>query len=135
MEEEYTVKLAASVLRVSEKTVLTYIKKGILQAKKWNGQWVILGGSLREVYRKKYGSIPEIPRNIPEPSETEIKVERAQYEVFLIQAGQLKAAQELLREYREKNEGLMKRIGALEQKIVEYETKGIWRKIRKKKKK
>ena len=48
--EEYAVKLAAAILRSSEKTVLTYIKKGILGARKWNGQWVIDGDSLKEVY-------------------------------------------------------------------------------------
>lgn len=44
----YTLKDVADIIKVTERTLLTYIKEGKLKAKKIGGKWIVSQANLQE---------------------------------------------------------------------------------------
>ena len=90
MEENrtFTVSQASDFLGLSSKTIRKYVYKGILNADKWNGMWVIDGGSLREVKRKLNGTTTEsiaLKTEALKRNEKNFWIEKKHYDELMLQ--------------------------------------------------
>lgn len=136
--DDFTIAQASRFLDLSTKTIHNYIKKKILKASKWNGMWLIENGSIMEVNMKLNRSKIEFQdtrKPSKGPHETSFWVDKAHYEELLRQAGQLRAAENLLVEYKSQNQRLLDRIKDLEKEIhrrtSEAQKRGFWRRLKK----
>jgi len=136
--DDFTIVQASNFLNVSTKTIHNYIKKGILKANKWNGMWFVENRSVMEINMKLNRSKIEFknPRRPPKgPQETSFWVDKGHYEELLRQVGQLRAAENLLIEYKSQNQRLLDRIKELEREVdrltIEGQKRGFWKRLRK----
>ncbi len=135
--DDYTIVQASQFLSVSTKTIHNYIKKGILKANKWNGMWFVENRSIIEMNSKinrtklEFKNTQKDPKT---PHETSFWVDKEHYEELLRQAGQIRAAENLLIEYKSQNQGLLDRIKELEKALdrlsSEGKTRGFWKRLR-----
>lgn len=136
--DDFTIVQASKFLNVSTKTIHNYIKKGILKANKWNGMWFLENGSIMEINMKLNRSkieFQDLRRPSKGPHETSFWVDKGHYEELLRQAGQLRAAENLLVEYKSQNQRLLDKIKELEKEMdrltLEGQKRGFWRRLRK----
>lgn len=136
--ENYTILQASRFLNVSTKTIHNYIKKSLLKASKWNGVWFIEHGSIMEVKMKINRSKMEFSptqKNLKEPYKTSFWVDKEHYEDLLKQVGQLRAAENLLVEYKSQNQQLLERVKELERELdrltLEGQKRGFWGRLKK----
>lgn len=135
---DFTIVQASKFLNVSTKTIHNYIKKGILRANKWNGMWFVEYGSIIEVNMKLNRNKIELQghrKPLKDPHETSFWVDKDHYEEVLKQAGQLRAAESLLIEYKSQNQQLLEKIKELEKEVdrltQEGQRRGFWKRLRK----
>ena len=115
--EDYTILQASQFFHLTTKTIYNYVKKGIFKAYKWNGIWLIENGSIMEFNMKLNRTKIELKHPSNEPLKDHEKnfwVEKSHYEELLRQAGQLRAAENLLVEYKAQNQQLLDQIKSLE---------------------
>lgn len=126
----FSVKEASLFLKCSTKTIYNYLKNGLLEAKKVNGEWAISAESLEMISKKEFG------RSL-EPSETlfealhrgKILIEQSMYEELLKEVGRLRAIEALLVEYKKTNEELLQSVAELKKqlRVAEEQPHGLWK--------
>lgn len=136
--DDFTIVQASKFLSVSTKTIHNYIKKGILKANKWNGMWFVENGSIIEINMKLNRSkieLKDLRKLSKGPHETSFWVDKRHYEELLRQVGQLRAAENLLVEYKSQNQRLLDKIKELEKEVerhtLEGQKRGFWRRLSK----
>ena len=104
-----TIKDAAKLLHVTDKTIRNYIKRGFLKPDKWNGAWQIARGDLVGMRRKKTGKSTEEPISF-----SGIEVSREEYGQQMIAFGKVQAYEDLLRHQKEEISRWTDRVAQLE---------------------
>ena len=125
--EDYTILQASQFFHMTTKTIYNYVKKGILKGYKWNGMWLIENESIVELNMKLNRTKIELkhPQNEPDRGhEKSFWVEKSHYEELLRQAGQLRAAENLLIEYKAQNQQLLEQVKSLEKEVDRVRQKG-----------
>lgn len=126
--EGYTIKEASLALQVSTKTVRNYINKGLLQATKVHGRWIVDVESIRNISKNKIGKKMEIMADISTLFQGKFLIDEEHYEDLLKQVGRINAMEELLLEYKSAKESLEEKVKKLESEVESY-AKGGWRRV------
>lgn len=98
MSETLSISEVSDFLKITEKTVRNYIKRGFFKPEKWNGMWRISKDEVLEVYKKKNGN-KELQDKTSVVSGFEMS--KGEYLEQMIDLGKLKAYGELLKEQKD----------------------------------
>ena len=98
MDETLSISDVSVLLKITEKTVRNYIKKGFFKPEKWNGMWRISKFEVLEIYKKKNGNKGLLEKVSVAPN---IEMPKSEYFDHMIELGKLKAYETLLKEQKE----------------------------------
>jgi len=111
MNDTLSITEVSEMLKITDKTVRNYIKRGFLNPEKWNGMWRISRQEVLEIYKKKNGNNKVLDKSSAVPG---IEVPQGEYLEQMIGLGKLQAYERLLGEQKEELLKAMDRIIQLE---------------------
>ena len=112
--ENYGILEAAKILKVTDKTIRNYIKRGFLKPEKWNGTWRISREEIEELFRKKNGKKMRENHIDVSYNPDQILVEKSEFETQQQKLGKLAMIEIAERELRTEIRNLNERNAQLE---------------------
>jgi hypothetical protein len=117
MNKTVSIREAATLLQVTDKTIRNYIKRGFLHPEKWNGMWQIGRDDVLEIYEKKNRTSGSETDLMPDPtpgSTGEIRLSIKEYSAQMIDLGKLHVYEGIIKEQNDELDRRHERLSQLE---------------------